>query len=150
MIEETHIVPVGTSNIRLYDYCLNLFNQLPSRKSVKKAIDRGEIKVNGESSSTGYWMQGTEQISYQRTLKKGPKEYQLKLKVVFEDEYIAIIHKPAGIVVSGNQFKTILNALSFNLSASKEADALDWPLPVHRLDKATSGLLIVAKTKKLE
>ena len=60
---------------------------------------------------------------------------------------MAVIFKPAGISVSGNLFKTIQNALLYNITSSKEVDALDWPLPVHRLDNQTSGLLLIAKTK---
>lgn len=49
--------------------------------------------------------------------------------------------------MSGNQFKTIQNALLYNIKPSTKIDALDWPLPVHRLDNQTSGLLLIAKTK---
>ncbi len=76
-----------------------------------------------------------------------PKPYHLKLEIVFEDNDLAIINKPAGISVSGNQFKTIQNAILFNIETPKTKDALKWPLPVHRLDNQTSGLLIIAKTK---
>jgi 23S rRNA pseudouridine1911/1915/1917 synthase len=69
------------------------------------------------------------------------------LDIIFEDEHLAVIFKPAGISVSGNLFKTIQNALLYNIKISKEPDALDWPLPVHRLDNQTSGLLLIAKTK---
>jgi len=58
-----------------------------------------------------------------------------------------VIIKPAGISVSGNKFKTIQNALLYTLSPSKKSDCLPWPLPVHRLDNQTSGLLIIAKTR---
>lgn len=76
-----------------------------------------------------------------------PKSYHLKLDIIFEDEDLAVIFKPAGINVSGNQFKTIQNALLYNIAPSKNKDALNWPLPVHRLDNQTSGVLIVAKSK---
>jgi len=69
------------------------------------------------------------------------------LDIVFEDEDMAVIIKPAGINVSGNQFKTVQNALNYNLTPSSKIDKLPWPLPVHRLDNQTSGLLIIAKTK---
>ncbi len=58
-----------------------------------------------------------------------------------------MIYKPAGINVSGNQFRTLQNALPHNLRPSTKLDVLDRPLPVHRLDNQTSGLLVVAKTK---
>lgn len=67
------------------------------------------------------------------------------LTVLFEDDYLAVIHKPAGILVSGNHFKTIANALAQNLNRSTLADAAR-PQPVHRLDYATTGSLLVGKT----
>ncbi|BAO74429.1 ribosomal large subunit pseudouridine synthase D [Winogradskyella sp. PG-2] len=67
------------------------------------------------------------------------------LTILFEDNYLALIHKPAGILVSGNRFKTIVNALPQNLKPSSLNDATK-PQPVHRLDYATTGLLLVGKT----
>ena len=67
------------------------------------------------------------------------------LKVLFEDEYLAAIHKPAGILVSGNSFKTIANALVQNIKRSNLPDA-SAPQPVHRLDFATTGILLIGKT----
>ncbi|WP_407556860.1 RluA family pseudouridine synthase [Winogradskyella sp. 4-2091] len=57
------------------------------------------------------------------------------------------MHKPAGILVSGNHFKTIANALQQNLKTSTLADATK-PQPVHRLDFATTGILLIGKTSK--
>ena len=59
------------------------------------------------------------------------KIFPLKLEVLFEDAFMAVIHKPAGFPVSGNYYKTIQNALPYNLSVSKEEDALMLPRPVH-------------------
>lgn len=56
-----------------------------------------------------------------------------------------MVHKPAGILVSGNQFKTIANALAQNLNRSPLSDTAR-PQPVHRLDYATTGILLVGKT----
>lgn len=58
---------------------------------------------------------------------------------------MAVIHKPAGILVSGNRFKTIANALAQNIQPSTLSDATT-PQPVHRLDYATTGVLLVGKT----
>jgi RluA family pseudouridine synthase len=88
-----------------------------------------------------------QQIDLFQSEKNVAKVYEFKLSVIFEDEHLAIINKPAGISVSGNQFKTIYNALPFNLKKSIEKDALLVPTPVHRLDLQTSGILVVAKTK---
>ena len=69
----------------------------------------------------------------------------MPLKILFQDAYLAVIQKPAGILVSGNSFKTITNALEQNITQSNRADAAK-PQPVHRLDYATSGLLLIGKT----
>lgn len=73
------------------------------------------------------------------------KKLVFPLHVLYEDAYLAIIHKPAGILVSGNSFKTIANALPQNLEKSNLPDAIK-PQPVHRLDYATTGILLVGKT----
>lgn len=65
--------------------------------------------------------------------------------MLFEDDYLALIHKPAGILVSGNSFKTIANALTQNIKPSNLPDATE-PQPVHRLDFATTGVLLIGKT----
>lgn len=144
----SHIVPASVSDVRLYDYIPDIFPTIPSRKGVKKAIKRGEIIVNGETSSTGYWVKANDKIDLLESLANPPKSYDLKLEVVYEDDYMAVISKPAGISVSGNQYRTIQNTLMDNVKLSTQEDALKWVKPVHRLDNPTSGLLIVAKTAK--
>ena len=146
IVLKTHIVPEGIGEIRLYDYAQQIFMTIPSRKGIKKAISREEIIVDGEKTSTGLWVKSGQKIELLESSANPPKEYQLKLEVIYEDEYFAVINKPAGIPVSGNQFRTIQNALIGNVKLSTEADALRWPKPVHRLDAPTSGLLLIAKT----
>jgi len=145
---KTHIVPKDIEEIRLYDYVQLIFPTIPSRKGVKKAIAREEILLDGKKTSTGHWVKVGQKIELLESLANPPKEYNLKLDIVFEDEFFAVINKPAGIPVSGNQFRTIQNAIIGNISLSQEADALRWPKPVHRLDGPTSGLLMIAKTAK--
>jgi len=145
---KTHIVTEVIDNSRLSDYACGIFASLPSRKSVKKAIKRGEIRLNGELAQTGNWVHKDDTIELIDLELTPPKQYHLKLEVVFEDDYLAVINKPAGIVVSGNQFKTIANSLQGNITLSTQEDALKWAKPVHRLDSPTSGLLIIAKTAK--
>jgi RluA family pseudouridine synthase len=145
---KTHIVPEGLEDIRLYDYVQQIFPSIVSRKGVKKAIAREEILVDSNKASTGHWVKVGQKIELLESTANPPKVYDLKLEVVFEDEFLAVINKPAGIPVSGNQFRTIQNAIIGNVSISKEVDALRWPKPVHRLDSPTSGLLIIAKTAK--
>ncbi|MBL4624131.1 MAG: RluA family pseudouridine synthase [Flavobacteriales bacterium] len=134
--------------IRLYDYAPAIFTQIPSRKGIKKAIKRGEIIVSGKTSFDGYWLQPNDKIDLIDLELKPPKPFSLALEIVFEDDYLAIVNKPAGISTSGNQYRTVQNAVVNNLLQSTQTDALKWPKPVHRLDNQTSGLLIVAKTAK--
>ena len=131
---------------RLYDYCLGKFPELPSRKSVKKAIDSGQIFVNGEFQKTGYWLRGGETIQFIDLENKPPKPYRLELEILFEDDHLIVVNKPSGILVSGNQFKTLTNILAYNFTKSKVPDALNWPLTVHRIDQPTSGIVIAAKS----
>ena len=146
IILNTHIVPANSNRVRLSDYGMGIFPQIPSRKGFKKAIKNGRIYVNGTKGETGTWIETGQKIELIELDKKPPKIYQLDLAVIYEDEQIAVIHKPAGIVVSGNQFHTIQNALLYNLRVSSAVDAFQLPRPVHRLDHATSGLLLIAKT----
>ncbi|MCB0381582.1 MAG: RluA family pseudouridine synthase [Flavobacteriales bacterium] len=146
VVLQTHIVPNNIEEQRLYDYAALNFPTLPSRKAIKKAITRGEILVDGKLSSTGWWVKAGQKIELLESAINPPKQYELKLEVVYEDDFFAIINKPAGITVSGNQFRTIQNALIGNINISTAQDALRWPKPVHRLDNPTSGLLLVAKT----
>ncbi len=92
-------------------------------------------------------MQFGQVIDLLETPQSQPKIFELPLEILFEDNFMAAIHKPAGFSVSGNAYKTIYNALPFNLKKSTESDALPWPTSVHRLDNQTSGILLIAKTK---
>lgn len=146
IVLEQHKVPAHTPATRLSDYAANLFVSLPSRKGIKKAIKRGAIHVDGQVGHTGDWVKPGQQISLLDVFAKKPKALALNLPIVYEDEFLAVINKPAGLIVSGNQYRTVQNALLHNLNHSTQKDALPWPRPVHRLDAATSGLLLIAKT----
>jgi len=146
IIRHTHIVPKNIKHVRLSNYVIGIFPQIPSRKGVKKAIKAGAIYVDEKQGNTGDWIKTGQKIELVELDKKPAKIYALDLPVIYEDDQIALIHKPAGIVVSGNQFHTIQNALLHNLKVSKAVDAFKLPRPVHRLDHATSGLLLIAKT----
>ncbi len=69
---------------------------------------------------------------------------------MFEYDDIAIVLKLGGLAVNGNSFKTLQNALPFNLRPSSKPDALPFPRPVHRLDAPTTGLVICAKTERAQ
>lgn len=142
----SHTVSLTTEKQRFSDYACGIFAQLPSRKGVKKAIKKGALQLNGQITETGRWVQPGDVITLWDLEETPPKPYEYDLEVVFEDDYLAVINKPAGVKVSGNQFRTIVNMLPQNIQPSPLTDALKWPKPVHRLDVPTSGLLIIAKT----
>ncbi|MDO9577691.1 MAG: RluA family pseudouridine synthase [Candidatus Cloacimonadales bacterium] len=143
---QSHRVPEDIPQVRFIDYARQIFTIIPSRQGVRKAIKRGEILIDGKPAEYGRWMQPGMLLELIESEKKNPKIFSLKFEVIYEDEFLAVINKPAGFPVSGNRFKTIENALLYNIAISNEADALSLPKPVHRLDALTSGLLIIAKT----
>jgi 23S rRNA pseudouridine1911/1915/1917 synthase len=146
MITETHIVPKEITPERLQEYGVGIFSSIPTKSALKKALKKHYIKVNGEAAGTATFITGGETLKLILPQPTAPgKKLDFELKIIFEDEHLAVIHKPAGIVVSGNSFKTITNALPQNLKPSILPDATT-PRPVHRLDLATTGLLLVGKT----
>jgi len=149
-IKETHIVPVITEKIRLQEYAVSIFTSLPTKSSLKKALKKELILLDGKPAKTSDWIQEGQMLELLEAENPLKKVFTLKLDVIFEDDYLAVVHKPAGIPTSGNYFKTIENALAFNLKDSKAKDALPTPLPVHRLDNPTSGLLLIAKSKSVQ
>ena len=89
-------------------------------------------------------------IELYKKLDSNTVSYDLELEVVFEDDHCAVIKKPSGISVHSPGHRNIVNALSKNLEVSKAKDHLTNPLPVHRLDAQTSGLLIIAKSRSFQ
>ena len=146
-IKSTYQVSNIEVETRFSAYCELYIIEIPSKKGIKKAISKGELQLNGSKVEGGRWLKEDDVITFVDLELTPPKSYHLKLDIIFEDEDLAVIFKPAGINVSGNQFKTIQNALLYNITPSTNNDALNWPLPVHRLDNQTSGLLIIAKSK---
>jgi len=144
-----HIVPKEyNKHERITDYAIGIFAMLPTKNSVKKAIKKELLLVDKQKCKTGTFINNGQIIELISQDVLSHKVFHLKLELVYEDDFISVINKPAGFSVSGNKFKTIANALAFNLKKSEQEDALPHPLPVHRLDNQTSGLLIIAKTKQ--
>lgn len=110
-------------------------------------MKKGLISVDGLKATTATFISGGEVISIEAdNTQSNYRKLILPLRVIFEDDYLTVINKPAGILVSGNAFKTIDNALVQNLKLSTQTDACK-PRPVHRLDYPTTGLLMVGKTR---
>ncbi len=144
---ETHHVPSTVTPRRLQEYGVGIFKAIPTKSALKKALKKEYITVNEEVASTATIINGGETIvlSLPNETTTG-KKLIFPLRVLFEDQHLALVHKPAGIVVSGNSFKTLANALPQNLKPSDLPDATT-PQPVHRLDLATTGILLAGKTR---
>ena len=143
---ETHIVEKLEKPIRFQEYSVGIFNTIPTKSGIKKAIKKGLIFIDGSLASTSKYISGGEKIELFESENSSTFErLELDIEVLFEDETLAIVYKPAGILVSGNKFVTIANGLAQNLKKSTLADAVK-PQPIHRLDYPTSGLLLVGKT----
>lgn len=128
--------------------CLNgKFAALPSRKALKKALKAKRLIKLNDNTPVGELTRifAGDQIAVLPPINTKPLWKEL-IPVVYEDEHIAVVYKPAGMLTSGNHHRNLANALPANLMPSHCKDAMPTPQPMHRLDKATQGLVICAKT----
>lgn len=125
-----------------------------SRTSIQKSIENGNVFVNGNKVNKKYKVQfGDEVKIFEQELKPIDAEPEnIPLDIVFEDEHLIVVNKPRGMVVHpapGNYNGTLVNALLYHCKGSLSGiNGVLRPGIVHRIDKDTSGLLIVAKTDK--
>lgn len=144
----TIVIPSAQGGSRL-DQALSQMLPDYSRSRLQGWIKAGLVLVDGQSASTRQKVWGGERVEVRP--QPGPEEsafqaQDIALPIVYEDEHILVINKPAGMVVhpaAGNWQDTLLNAL---LHHAPQLQALPRAGIVHRLDKDTSGLLVVAKT----
>ena len=146
------IVEQENVNKRLDNFVLEKIENL-SRSHIKNMIDNGIILCNnklvksGEKLKLGYEIKVLDEEV--KSLDITPQE--LKFDIIYEDDDFAIINKPKGIVVHpapGNYSNTLVNGLLFKLKNLSSINGVIRPGIVHRLDKDTSGLLVVAKNDK--
>lgn len=147
LLVEQYLVPILERKVRIQDIAANMFTRIPTKSGLKKAIKNKLVFLNGHPVSTGTFLFGGETLElYQYQKSKSNPNLELELKVIFQDDYLALVNKPAGITVSGNKRWTLENALAYNLFKSPESDALNHPEPIHRLDHPTSGIILIGKT----
>ncbi|MGM0521691.1 MAG: 23S rRNA pseudouridine(1911/1915/1917) synthase RluD [Pseudomonadota bacterium] len=146
-VEATQRVPATLAGARLDQAAAELFSDY-SRERLKAWINAGDLTVDGVRVKPKTKLHGDETLDLNATLEEeGRFEPQaIALDVVFEDDALMVINKPAGMVVhpaAGNPDGTLLNAL---LHYHPEIAQLPRAGIVHRLDKDTTGLMMVAKT----
>lgn len=124
-----------------------------SRNRIQQAADAGCILVNGKPVKSNYRVKPLDIVSV--VMDRPRYEFEIlaeniPLDIVYEDEHVLVVNKPAGMVVHpghGNYTGTLVNALAWHFKDNPDYDVTDPRLGlVHRIDKDTSGLLVVAKT----
>jgi 23S rRNA pseudouridine1911/1915/1917 synthase len=146
----TFVADDGQEPFRIDKFLVNRIEKA-SRNKLKEAIDRKQVKVNGLAVKASYKVKPKDVIEV--LVDKEPNELEIvpqdiPLDIVYEDDSLLIVNKPAGMVVHpgfGNYDGTLLNALAFKLD-EKAHHIGKRPWLVHRIDKNTSGLMVVAKT----
>ncbi len=144
----TLTIPNDLGGLRL-DVALQRLLPEHSRSRLQAWIKDGLVTVAGLASTSKTKVWGGEAVVVQVQIKPEQQAFQaenIPLNIVFEDQHILVINKPAGMVVhpaAGNWTGTLLNALLFHAPELKDLPRAGI---VHRLDKDTSGLLVVAKT----
>lgn len=123
-----------------------------SRATIISSIKKGLILVNGEKKKSSYRLKIKEQIAgfieQKEELHLLPES--VEFTILYEDEWVIVISKPPGLVVHpapGNPDKTLVNGLLFHSQALQKVGELTRPGIVHRLDKDTSGIMVVAKSE---
>ncbi len=148
--EELNISPEEAGQ-RIDQYLTNLFAE-HSRATWQQWIKQGHVKINGHDTKSKTLLKGFEMISIDVKLEQAVdhQSEKMDLDILFEDEYLLILNKPVGLVVhpgSGNPTGTLLNGL---LALNDHQVMLPRAGIVHRLDKDTSGLMVVAKTTETQ
>lgn len=136
------------------DKFLSVLVENSSRNSIQKLIENGKVTVNGAPVNKKYKVSTDDEIiMLPNDLKPLDAEPEnIPLDIVYEDEHLLVVNKPRGMVVHpapGNYSGTLVNALLYHCKDSLSGiNGILRPGIVHRIDKDTSGLLIVAKNDK--
>ena len=152
---QTIVVPIEAAGQRLDHFLATRLEGL-SRSRAQLLLDQGDVLVNGAQPKASLKLRGNEQIvitgePHPTPLKAEPEN--IALDVVYEDEVMAVVNKPAGMMVhagagmndDARNRGTLVNALLYRFNTLSKTGGELRPGIVHRLDKATSGLIIVAK-----
>ncbi|MFB0566563.1 MAG: RluA family pseudouridine synthase [Candidatus Aminicenantaceae bacterium] len=139
-------------NQRLDIYLSEKVREL-SRSQIQKAIEEGKARVNRIEQKSSFRLKDGDRIEIEFKLAElvRVESEDLPLDIIYDDEHFVVIDKPSGMVVhpgAGNKQGTLVNALLFHFPGLKEIGPEERPGIVHRLDKETSGVLVVAKTLK--
>ena len=146
------VVDKGQEMMRVDKY---LFDRITnaSRNRIQKAAEAGFVMANGKPVKSSYKVKPLDVITVMMDRPRYENEIipeNIPLNIVYEDPYLMVVNKPAGLVVHpghGNYRGTLVNAIAWHMKDVPEYDSNDPHVGlVHRIDKDTSGLLVIAKT----
>ncbi len=143
-------VPSGKKKERL-DIFLSGCIENATRSKVQKLIEANLVTVNGKFVKPSYKVQSNDLILASHPVTPHPENAEpeeIPLNIIFEDEFLLVVNKPAGMVAHpayANYTGTLVNALLYHTKSLSNVNLPGRPGIVHRLDKDTSGLLVVAK-----
>jgi 23S rRNA pseudouridine1911/1915/1917 synthase len=150
------VVDKGQEPMRLDKFLTARIENI-SRNKVQQAIDGGRVLVNNKTASANYRIRPGDNIvcfSDRQVIGEEIIPEKMPLNIFYEDDEVLVINKPAGLVVhpaSGNYTGTLINGVAWYLQ-EKNKQITEETLPrfglVHRIDKNTSGLLVLAKTSR--
>ncbi|HEV7700342.1 MAG TPA: RluA family pseudouridine synthase [Pyrinomonadaceae bacterium] len=149
------IVPPDAAKMRLEDYLLDEFAAV-SKMYLRELVKSERCEVNGRYENVGYRLRPNDlvEIWMDETRGTAMRPEKLNLDILFEDAEIAVVNKPAGMLVHPSHREnrgTLLNGLVWHFNEQASIDVRTKtvrPGLIHRLDKQTSGLLVVAKTAR--
>jgi 23S rRNA pseudouridine1911/1915/1917 synthase len=137
-----------TPDVRLDKYLTEVLPQF-SRVYLQSLIRQGHVLINGQMAKTSQKLRKSDRITVELPPLPGrPLAEPIPLTVIYEDEDILVIDKPAGLTVHpapGHPSHTLVNAILAHCPGLTTSDELTRPGIVHRLDKDTSGLIVIAK-----
>ncbi|PVD51939.1 RNA pseudouridine synthase [Terrimonas sp.] len=149
-------VDKGQEPLRIDKFLINRIEG-GTRNKLQQAIEKGHVLVNGKAIKSNHKIKpGDEVLVYSETSPESTEivPEKMELNFVYEDDDIIVINKPAGMVVhpgSGNYNGTVVNGIAWHLQ-QQSPELTEVALPrfglVHRIDKNTSGLLVLAKNEK--
>ncbi|HYT91207.1 MAG TPA: RluA family pseudouridine synthase [Gemmataceae bacterium] len=146
------IVKRKVEGMRLDQYLVSMFPDF-SRSSVQKVIDAGGVSVNDTPAKASYKIRKEDHIRIvlPEPTHPQPVPEDIPLDVLYEDDYLALVNKPFDMVVhpaKGHWSGTLVNALQFRFSHLSNVNGDYRPGIVHRLDRDTSGVILIAKEEQ--
>lgn len=135
------------------DICVCEESDGRTRSYVKKLFDGGKVLINGKTAKPSQAVKAGEtiEITYPEAVQYSVKPEDIPIEIIYEDEDLAVVNKPQGMTVhlgNGNIDGTLVNALLYKLDSLSGINGIIRPGIVHRIDKDTSGLLVVAKNDR--